>query len=370
MIPVSKPKITKQDIDKVLKSLKDGWVSSDGPDVIKFEKNFANFIGKKYCISVSSGTAALEIAVKSLNLKKNDEVIIPNFTIISNVLAVIKQGAKPVFVDCNMDDWNIDLEDIKKKISKRTKVIIVTHIYSFSNRMEKIISLCKKNNIKIIEDAAEVIGLKYKNKYCGTYGELGTFSFYANKHITTGEGGMICTDSYKHYLKCKSLRNLCFGKKNRFNHEDLGWNYRMSNLQASLGLSQLKRIKKVIKEKISIGKYYYNKLNGNKDIQILPPYKKDLKNIYWVVGIVIKNKKIKAIDIINKLKKNGIGARPFFWPMHKQNILKKMKLVKYKNFPNSEYISTYGLYLPSYLGLKKKDLDRIITVLNKILTNY
>ena len=144
MIPVSKPKITRLDINKVLKSLRDGWVSSDGPDVLKFEKKFANFIGKKYCISVSSGTAALEIAVKSLNLKKNDEVIIPNFTIISNALAVIRQGAKPVFVDCNMDDWNININDLKKKISKRTKAIIVTHIYSYSNRIEKIVSICKK----------------------------------------------------------------------------------------------------------------------------------------------------------------------------------------------------------------------------------
>ena len=367
MIPVSKPKITKQDIKKVLASLKDGWVSSDGPDVIKFEEKFANFIGKKYCIAVSSGTAALEIAVKSLNLKKNDEVIIPNFTIISNVLAVIRQKAKPVFLDCNIHDWNIDYEELKKKISKKTKAIIVTHIYSFSNRMEKIVRLCKKKNIKIIEDAAEVIGLKYRNKYCGTFGELGTFSFYANKHITTGEGGMICTDSYKHYEKCRSLRNLCFGKINRFNHDDLGWNYRMTNIQASLGISQLKSIKKVINQKISIGKYYYKKLSKVENIQILPPYKDGLKNVYWVVGIVIKNKKIKAKDLIIKLKNKKIGARPFFWPMHKQNILKKMNLVKDKNFPNSEYISTYGLYLPSYLGLKKKDLDQIISVLNKIL---
>ena len=339
MIPVSKPKITKQDINKVLKSLKDGWVSSDGPDVIKFEKNFANFIGKKYCISVSSGTAALEIAVRSLNLKKNDEVIIPNFTIISNALAVIRQEAKPVFVDCNMDDWNMDLEDIKKKISKRTKVIIVTHIYSFSNRMEKIISLCKKNNIKIIEDAAEVIGLKYKNKYCGTYGELGTFSFYANKHITTGEGGMICTDSYKHYLKCKSLRNLCFGKKNRFNHDDIGWNYRMTNIQAALGLSQLKNINNVVKKKMSVGRQYFQKLKKNKNLQILPPSNLFAKNIYWIVGIVIKNKKIKTKNIMKKLLRYGIQTRPFFWPMSEQKIFKKLKIFDKANYPNSKYLS-------------------------------
>jgi len=305
-----------------------------------------------------------------LGIKKNDEVLIPNFTIISNAIAVIKQNAKPVLIDCNLDNWNINIDDIKKKITKKTKAIIVTHIYSFPNEMEKIIKICKKNNILIIEDAAEVLGLKYKDKKCGSFGDISTFSFYANKQITTGEGGMISLNNLNLYKKCKSLRNLCFGEKNRFNHHDIGWNYRMTNIQASLGLSQMNNINKIIKKKMDIGARYFSNLNKNDDLKILPPSKTYSKNIYWVVGIVIKNKKIKAIDVINKLKKNGIGARPFFWPMHKQNILKKMKLVKSKNFPNSEYISTYGLYLPSYLGLKKKDLDRIITVLNKILTNY
>ena len=233
--------------------------------------------------------------------------------------------------------------------------------------MDEIIKICKKNKIKIIEDAAEVLGLKYKKKYCGTFGEIGTFSFYANKHVTTGEGGMLCTDNYNHYLKTKSLRNLCFGKKNRFNHHDFGWNYRMTNMQASLGISQLKRVKKTIKEKIDIGKYYFKKLSNNKNIQILQPFKENLINVYWVVGIVIKNRKKKAKNIIKKLNQKGIGARPFFWPMHKQKILKKMKLVKNQKFPVSEYISDYGLYLPSYLGLKKRDIDKIVNVLNQIL---
>ena len=364
MIPVSKPKIFKQDIKNVSKSLRDGWISSDGPQVLKFENKFAKYIGKKYCISVSSGTAALDIAVKCLNLKKNDEVIIPNFTIISNALAVLRQGAKPIFVDCGLNDWNIDLQDLKKKISKKTKAIIVTHIYSYSNYMEKIVKICKAHKIKIIEDAAEVLGLKYKNKFCGAYGDMGTFSFYANKHITTGEGGMICTNNFNYYKKCKSLRNLCFGKVNRFNHDDLGWNYRMTNMQASIGISQLDNINKVIKKKIYIGKYYYNNFKDNKFIQILPPYKDGLINIYWVVGIVIKNRKILAKKIIDILKKNNIGSRPFFWPMHKQEILIKMKQVKYKNYPNSEFISKYGLYLPSYVDLKKRDLDKIINIVN------
>ena len=151
----------------------------DGPQVLKFENKFAKYIGKKYCISVSSGTAALDIAIKCLNLK-NDEVIIPNFTIISNALAVLRQGAKPIFVDCGLNDWNIDLQDLKK-ISKKTKAIIVTHIYLIPITW-KIVKICKAHKIKIIEDAAEVLGLKYKNKFCGAYGDMGTFSFYANKH--------------------------------------------------------------------------------------------------------------------------------------------------------------------------------------------
>ncbi len=248
-IPVNTPVITKKDIRSVVRSLNDGWVSSDGPNVKKFEKNFSNFIGKKFSISVSNGTAALEIAVKALGIKKNDEIIIPNFTIISNALAVIRQNAKPILIDSDLDNWNIKIDDIEKKITKKTKAIIVTHIYNFPVDMDKIIKICKKYNLFIIEDAAEVIGQKYKNKYCGSFGDISTFSFYANKHITTGEGGMISTNNAKLKNKCTSLRNLCFGKKDRFNHDDIGWNYRLSNIQASLGITQLQNLKNVVKKK-------------------------------------------------------------------------------------------------------------------------
>ena len=217
IFPVSVPYISQKDINSVNKSLKSGWISSDGPEVRDFENKFAKYVDRKFSIAVSSGTAALEIAIKALGIKKNDEVIIPNFTIISNALAVIKQNAKPILIDCNLDNWNINIDDIEKKITKKTKAIIVTHIYSFPNEMDKIIKICKKNNILIIEDAAEVLGLKYKDKKCGSFGDISTFSFYANKQITTGEGGMISVNNLNLYKKCKSLRNLCFGKKNRFN---------------------------------------------------------------------------------------------------------------------------------------------------------
>ena len=367
IFPVSIPYISQRDINSVNKVLKNGWISSDGPEVRKFESKFSKFIGRKYSVTVSSGTAALEIAIKALGIKKNDEVLIPNFTIISNALAVVKQQAKPVPVDCNLENWNIDINQLENKINKKTKAIIITHIYSFANDMDKILKICRKNNIFVIEDAAEVIGLKYKNKKCGSFGDISTFSFYANKQITTGEGGMISVNKFDLYNKCKSLRNLCFGKLNRFNHDDIGWNYRMTNIQAALGLSQIKNINKIVKKKIMIGKQYYKNLKLNKNLTILPPFISYSKNIYWVVGILIKNKKIKSSLLATELRKFGIMTRPFFWPMHEQQIFKKMKLFKESKFPNSSYLARYGLYLPSYYNLNNKQIDYISSVVNNIL---
>ena len=370
-IPVNKPLITKVDSDNVYRVLKKGWISSEGPEVRKFEKNFSQLINRKFSISVSNGTAALEIAIKALGIKKNDEVIIPNFTIISNALAVIRQNAKPVLVDCDLDNWNMKISDIEKKITKKTKAIIATHIYNFPLDMERIIKICKKNKIFLIEDAAEVIGQKYKKKMCGSFGDISTFSFYANKQITTGEGGMISTNNKEINSKCKSLRNLCFGKKDRFNHDDIGWNYRLSNIQATLGLSQLKRIKTIVKRKEQIGKKYYTLLNKNHNIQILKPNCSFAKNIYWVVGIVIKNKRlnIDAKILSQKLIKFGIQTRPFFWPMNKQKALLDLGLFKNQKYPNSEFLSKYGLYLPASLQITDKEITFICSSINQILKN-
>ena len=366
-ISVSTPYVSSQDIRSVGNVLKKGWISSDGPEVRSFEKKFSKKIKRKFSVAVSSGTAALEIAIKSLNLNKNDEVIIPNFTIISNALAVIKQNAKPVLIDCDMKTWNMKLEDLEKKITKKTKAIIITHIYSFSNDMDKIKKICKKKRIFLIEDAAEVIGLKYKDKYCGSFGDISTFSFYANKQLTTGEGGMISTNNIRLFRKCKSLRNLCFGNKQRFNHEDIGWNYRLTNIQATLGISQLERLDKIVKKKMYIGNYYYKRLSPNKNIYMTPPKISFSKNIYWVVGIVIKNKKVLASSIIKKLAKFGIGARPFFWPMHEQKIFKKMKIFNNTKYPNSSYLGRYGFYIPSHPRISNTEMNFVISKINELL---
>ena len=366
LIPVSRPLIEKKDIESVVSALKKNWISSEGPEVKKLEKNFSKLIGHKYGVAVSNGTAALEIAIKSLNLRKNDEVIIPNFTIFSNALAVIKQNLKIRFIDCGLFDWNMDLNELEKKINKNTKAIIATHIYNFPIQMNKLKKICKKKKIIIIEDAAEVIGQKIGNVYCGGFGDISTYSFYSNKQITSGEGGMITTNNATFYKKACSLRNLCFGRKDRFNHDDIGWNYRMTNLQASLALSQLKRISYIVKQKEKIGKLYFENLKNNKNIFIPSPKNSYSKNIYWVVGILIINKKLKknAKKTINYLKKKGIGSRPFFWPMNKQNILKKLKIKSEGNFKNSEYISKYGFYVPSSIDLTKREIKYICKVIN------
>ncbi len=367
MIPVNRPIVTSKDAKSVYKSIKDGWISSNGPQVKIFENKFKKFIGKKYGSAVSSGTAALEIALKCINIKKNDEVIIPNFTIISNALAVIKQNAIPIPIDCDLKTWNMDINLFEKSITKKTKAVIATHIYGYPLEMDKIKKICRKKKIFLIEDAAEMIGHKFNRKYCGFYGDISVFSFYANKHITTGEGGMLLTDNKQFYLKIEKLKNLCFGKINRYNHDDIGWNYRFTNLQAAIGISQLKRINSIIKRKKKIGKDYYEKIVKNKYIYIQSPNYNNLQNVYWVVGILIKNKKMTASELQKKLLKKGIDTRLFFWPMNKQTILKRMKYKFKKNYKNSEYLSKYGLYLPSGLGITNKEINFVAKSINNIL---
>ena len=369
-IPVNKPKIFSNEKKYVNIALKTNWISSEGPFVKKFERNFSKFNKKKYGIAVSNGTAALEIAIKSLGLKKNSEVLVPAFTIISTVNAVIKNNLKPILIDSNLDTWNMNLDDLKKKISKKTKAILITHIYGLPVELKEILAIAKKNKIIIIEDAAEVIGLKYRNKMCGSFGDLSTFSFYANKHITTGEGGMICTSNKKYYQKCKSLRNLSFSNSyyNRFDHDDIGWNYRMSNIQAALGLGQLQNINWIIKRKREIGALYYKLLKNNKKIILQKKKTNYANNIYWVFGILLKkSNSISRDNVMKKLLKSKIDTRPFFLSMNKQKIFKKLKIFRNIKMPNSEFLSKNGFYLPSGLGIKNDEIKFISKKLLQIL---
>ena len=366
-IPVNRPLLNENDVNSVSLTVKSGWVSS-GSKITEFEKRFANYANKKYASCVSSGSAALEIAIKSLNISCGDEVITPAFSIISNSNAIIKNLAKPILVDTDLDTWNIDINQMEKKISSKTKAIMLPHIYGFPNDMDKIQKICRLYKLYLIEDASEMIGQKYKKKVCGSFGDVSTFSFYVNKHITTGEGGMIVTNDKKIHNKINELKNLSFGKKNRFNHDDIGWNYRFTNLQAALGLSQLNRIKQIVKKKIQIGQFYYDNLINNDKIIIQPKKLNYAENIYWVFGILLKtNTKYKLNEIREKLKNKNIETRPFFWPMNKQFIYNKMGLFRKEKYPSAEYLANNGFYIPSGLGITKREQIYIVKQINSII---
>lgn len=367
MIPVNEPLIGAKEIKYVRECLKTGWISSSGRFIEEFEKKWAKYCGMKYGVAVSNGTVALQAAVACLDLEPGAEVIIPSFTIISCALALIYNNCKPVLVDCDPRTWTIDTTKIEEKITSKTKVIMPVHIYGHPCNMEPIWELARKHKLIIIEDAAEAHGAEYKGKKCGGLGDLSCFSFYANKIITTGEGGMVLTNNAVYAEKLRALRNLCFRKERRFYHTELGNNFRFTNLQAAIGTGQLERIKELVEKKRWIGRAYNEKL---KDISCLtrPIEEKWAKNVYWMYGVVLNEScGLDAEEFACKLKEKGIETRPFFLGMHEQPVLRKMGLFKNGSYPVTEMISRQGLYLPSGLTLKENQIDNICEAVRKIL---
>ncbi len=369
MIPVNKPLFISDEKKYLAECIDSGWISSEGPFVKEFEEKFSKYVGKKYGVAVSSGTAALEVAVGAIGLKPGEEVIMPTFTIISCALAVVNYGGVPVFVDSEPDTWNMDPNKIEEKITKKTKAIMPVHIYGHSCDMDKILRIAKKYKLKIIEDAAEAHGAEYKGEKCGSFGDISCFSFYANKIISCGEGGMVLTDNKNYFEKAKDLRNLAFGKKKRFIHKELARNYRMTNLQAAVGVAQLKNIEKLIKIKRNNAKTYTELLKNIKGLQ-LPVEKDYAKNVYWMYGIVLdKSTGFTAETFAEKLAKKGIQTRPFFYPLHLQPCLQKFIKKTKEKYPVAEKLAKQGLYLPSGLGLKKEEIEIICSIIKELLKN-
>ena len=367
MIYVNEPFLIGNEWNYLKDCLDTNWISSGGKYLDLFQKGMAKLTNRKHAFAVSNGTIAIDIAIDSLNLKKGDEVIVPNFTIISCINQILRIGAVPVFVDAEKQTWNMDITKIESKITSKTKAIMAVHIYGLVCDMDKIIALCNKYNLKLIEDSAEAIGQTYKGIPCGSFGDISTTSFYANKHITSGEGGMIFTNDDKIAKKIKLLRNLGFSDdpSKRFIHESIGYNARMTNIQAAIGLAQLENLNKTITRKKEIGKLYNNLLKCNSKIQ-LPLESTDFcENHYWVCGVVLKN--IKASNIISKLKKKGIETRPFVFPLNSQPIVKKLGRENYGDFKVSENLYENGLYLPSGIGLKNKDIEIVSQELLNII---
>ncbi|MGM0588340.1 MAG: DegT/DnrJ/EryC1/StrS family aminotransferase [Bacteroidota bacterium] len=368
-IPVNTPLLGGNELEYVTECIKTAWISSEGSFVKEFEEKFAGYVNRNYAIAVSNGSMALEAAIRALDIGEGDEVIVPAFTIISCVAAIVKSGATPVLVDADPETWNMDVTLIEEKISSRTKAIMPVHIYGLPVEMDRILELANRYELHIIEDAAEVIGQTYNGRKCGSFGDISTFSFYANKHITTGEGGMIVCDDAVVADRLRSLRNLCFQKEKRFVHNELGWNLRITNLQAAVGLAQLERIDQIIDQKRTIGNRYNNFFKGtiNKSYQLPVEKKAYAKNIYWVFGLVSKDGNRTAEEIMQRLDQVGIGTRPFFYPMHKQPVFNKMGLFQEDTHPVSEWLSKYGFYIPSGLALSTDDINKVIDRMREVL---
>lgn len=360
-IPVNEPLLNGNEKKYLCECIDTGWISSEGPFVKKFEQKMSAAVGREYGIAVSNGTAALEVAVQALGIKDGDEVIMPTFTIISCAMAVTKLGAVPVLVDSDLNTWNMNVEEIEAKITPKTKAIMIVHLYGLPVEVDKVLALAEKYNLKVIEDAAEMHGQTYNGKPCGSFGDISTFSFYPNKHITTGEGGIVVTDDEQLAQRCRMLRNLCFRQDVRYVHDEISNNYRFTNLQAAVGLAQLERLDEFVEKKRWMGKYYTENLRGINGL-ILPIEKTDYAdNIYWVYGIVLdKNINADNKTVQKLLAEEGIGSRTFFWCMHEQPVYQAQGLFSDEAYPNAEYLARKGFYIPSGLALTEEQMEQVV----------
>jgi len=359
-IPVNTPLLDGNEKKYLIECIDSGWISSEGPFVKAFEEKFASRMGRRHGVAVINGTAAIDAAIEALDIGPGDEVILPAFTIISCISQLVRNGAKPVLVDSDPLTWNMDVGQIEAKITSRTKAILVVHIYGLPVDMDPLLKVAKRHGLRIIEDAAEMHGQTYKGRPCGSFGDISTFSFYPNKHITTGEGGMVLVNDDSLAENCRSLRNLCFQPHKRFVHDRLGWNLRMTNLQAALGLAQLERLDEFVARKRAMGRRYSELLSGIEGLQ-LPLSRVDFaENIYWVYGLVIdESRGVDAETAIQKLAEKGIGCRPFFYPMHQQPVLRRMGLFEGESYPVSERLYRQGFYIPSGLALTAEQMGRV-----------
>ena len=357
-IPVYKPSLCGNEFKYVTDCLNSTRISSKGPYIDKFENDFSEFLNIKYSTTVSNGTVALHLALLCLGIKEGDEVIVPTLTYIASVNAINYVGAKPIFVDADLLTWNIDVDAIEAKISKKTKAIIIVHLYGACCDMDKINELCKKHDILLIEDVAEAFGSKFKDKFAGSFGDIATFSFFGNKTITTGEGGMVVTNNKVLYEKAKFLKSQAVSMEKEYWHDEIGYNYRMTNLTAAIGVAQLERANEIISKKRQILEIYKNELN-DLPIKFQNEDNKSF-NTYWMISIVVENENIRD-QIREELRLNSVETRPFFPPANVMPVFYTNEI-----FPNALNLSKTGINIPSYPDLSKEEVEFICTVIKKI----
>jgi len=367
-IPVNEPVLDGNEKKYLAECIDTGWISSEGPFIKQFEERFAASVGRKHAVAVSNGTAAIDAAVEAIGIAPGDEVIVPAFTIISCLGQIVRAGAVPVLVDSDPLTWNMDVSQIEAKITPRTKAIMVVHIYGLPVDVDPVLEIAHRHGLSVIEDAAEMHGQTYKGRHCGSLGTISTFSFYPNKHITTGEGGMIVTDDDHLATECRALRNLCFQPQRRFVHERLGWNLRMTNVQAALGVAQLERLDEFVARKRRMGNAYAAGLADVAGLQ-LPLARTDYaENIYWVYGLILDDKVgFDAEEAMRRLAAMGVGTRPFFWPMHEQPVFQRMGFFAGERYPVAERMARRGFYIPSGLALTSSQQEAVIESVTKLM---
>lgn len=368
MIPVNEPLLNGREKELLAECIDTGWISSDGPFIAQFEKSFADFIGLDHGIAVCNGTAALEVALFAAGVGEGDEVIMPSFTIISCAIAAIRLGAVPVLVDADAETWGMDVSQVAAKVTPKTKAIMAVHTYGHPVDMDPLLEIAKKHKLVVIEDAAEVHGAEYKGRRCGSIGDISAWSFYANKIITTGEGGMVLTSNKEMAERAASYRNLCFRPERRFYHTELGYNFRMTNLQAAIGVAQMERIDEFVGIKRRLGAYYRKLLATVPGIRfsVEKPW---AKSVYWMYSVELdESLGIDAVTVMRELGKRGIGTRPFFLGLHEQPVLHEMGLYRNENYPVAERIARLGFYLPSGLTLTEAQIDEVVAALRDVLS--
>lgn len=366
-IPVSEPHIGNLEIEYATDALKTGWISGlKGKYLDQFEVGLSSYCNTKFGVSCSSGTAALQLAIRVLDIGPGDEVIVPTFTNIASVLCIYYTGAKPVLVDAEPDTWNLSVELLPNIITKKTKAILPVHIYGHPVDMLPLSKLAKDHDIFVIEDCAEAHGAEAYGKKIGSFGNIACFSFYANKIITTGEGGMLITNVSEYAKKAKQLASLAFSDRDRYKHDYLGYNFRLSNILAAVGCAQLQQIDKFVDKKRWIANEYNKQLKDIEGIQI-PTEKPWAKNVYWMYGIVLNHKFKKTRDELMKiLEINGIESRSFFSPMHTQPSFHEQGLFINDKHPVSEYLGENGLYLPCSINITKEQIDYVCNVIKNM----
>jgi perosamine synthetase len=375
MIPVNEPALGDKELEYAAECIRTGWISSAGAFIERFESEWAAFCGMRYGVAVSNGTVALQVAVDCLDLAPGDEVIMPSFTIISCAQAVTQAKGVPVLVDSDPRTWCMDVSQVADRITPRTRAVMPVHIYGHPVDMDPLLDLAEKHGLTIIEDAAEVHGGEYLSRRgatpvwrrCGGMSDLSTFSFYANKLITTGEGGMILANEPRLADRARSLRNLCFRPERRFYHTELGYNCRMTNLQAALGVAQIQRMDQIIARKRWMGAAYTERLAGIAGLQ-LPVEEPWARQVYWMYGLLLdESSDYDAVSFARRLHDEGVETRPFFLGMHEQPVFQQMGLFLGEHYPVAERLARQGLYLPSGLGLTEQQLEEVCTAVRKAL---